>query len=98
MSLHLPGRLHSHLNVRQDTHFLRKGNARLCAASAGKHPQRCLATTAQRLETLLLKAENLTPDAFAPFGQVQCFKLVTLPSVYVYVACMRACMHACMHI
>ena len=71
MLLHLPGRLHSRFQLRQDTHFLQKGNAKLCAASARKHPQRCLATTAQRLETLTLKAEQLTPDAFAPFGQVQ---------------------------
>lgn len=91
MLLHLPGRLQSHLNVRLTKHRLQKGNARLCAASAGRHPHRCLSITAQRLETLTLKAEDLTPDAFTPFGQVHktCLKVVILPSLYVYLRAMH---------
>lgn len=71
MLLHLSGSLHSPLTVCQNPQMLQKGNARLCAAaSAQRQAHRCLAT-AQRLETLTLKAEDLTPDAFSPFGQVQ---------------------------
>ena len=71
--------------------MLQKGNARLCAAaSARRQAHRCLAT-AQRFETLTLKAEDLTPDAFTPFGQVHktCLKVVILPSLYVYLRAMH---------
>lgn len=71
MLLHQPGRLHSPLSVRQDIFCLQKSNARLCAASAGRHLQRSWSIAAQPLETLHLKAKDLTPDVFAPFGQVQ---------------------------
>lgn len=58
-----PQRVHGGVDARQPQTRLRP------AVSAKLHTH-CRASTAQGLRTLTLRAQDVTPEAFAPFGQV----------------------------
>lgn len=71
--MHISSSYHAQIKSLLSRAVNRRHGARphTCLFSTREQRLRCLAATAQRLHTLTVPAQNLTPEAFAPFGQVQ---------------------------